>query len=154
MPTSGQTEVQSAVQYQSAVVWARQTSVNFSSYLRQQSNYGHQHRAGRAPHSDRGVQYCCHAYVKMLRRNKIKISMTQSGDPLENAVAERVNRTIKEEFTNDRQLNFINIVEAKSEIKKFINFYNTKRPHRSLQWLTPNAAHERVGFLKRMWKTY
>jgi putative transposase len=105
-------------------------------------------------HSDRGVQYCCHAYVKLLKSENIQISMTQTGDPLENAVAERINKTIKEEFTNDRQINFTNIVEAKTEIKKFIEFYNNKRPHRSVEWLTPNEAHQQTGVLKRVWKTY
>ena len=55
--------------------------------------------------------------------------MTQTGDPLENAIAERINKTIKEEFTNDKQINFSNIDIAKTEIKKFINFYNKQRPH-------------------------
>jgi transposase InsO family protein len=105
-------------------------------------------------HSDRGVQYCSHAYVKLLQKNNIQISMTQTGDPLENAVAERINKTIKEEFTNDRQINFTNIVEAKTEIKKFIEFYNNKRPHRSIAWLTPNEAHQQTGELKRVWKSY
>jgi putative transposase len=105
-------------------------------------------------HSDRGVQYCSHAYVQLLQKNNIKISMTQSGDPLENAVAERINKTIKEEFTNDKQINFTNIVEAKAEIKKFIDFYNIHRPHRSVEWMTPNEAHEQVGELKRVWKKY
>lgn len=105
-------------------------------------------------HSDRGVQYCCHAYVKMLQKDQIQISMTQTGDPLENAVAERINKTIKEEFTNDRQLNFSNIDEAKIEIKKFIEFYNKHRPHRSVQWLTPNLAYQCTGALTRVWKTY
>lgn len=105
-------------------------------------------------HSDRGVQYCCHAYVSLLQKQQIQISMTQTGDPLENAVAERVHKTIKEEFTNDRQINFCTIDEAKTEIKKFIAFYNKQRPHRSLQWLTPNAAHQGSGILKRVWKTY
>ena len=104
-------------------------------------------------HSDRGVQYCSHVYVKLLQKNGIEISMTQTGDPLENAVAERINKTIKEEFTNDRQINFTNIVEAKTEIKKFIEFYNHKRPHRSIEWLTPNDAHQRTGILKRVWKS-
>ena len=80
--------------------------------------------------------------------------MTQTGDPLENAVAERINKTIKEEFTNDRQINFTNIVEAKTEIKKFIEFYNNKRPHRSIEWLTPTLAHQNQGELKRVWKSY
>jgi transposase InsO family protein len=105
-------------------------------------------------HSDRGVQYCSHAYVKLLQKNNIQISMTQTGDPLENAVAERINKTIKEEFTNDRQINFTNMVEAKTEIKKFIEFYNNKRPHRSIEWLTPTLAHQHQGELKRVWKSY
>jgi transposase InsO family protein len=105
-------------------------------------------------HSDRGVQYCSHAYVNLLQKNNIKSSMTQTGDPLENAVAERINKTIKEEFTNDRQINFTNIVVAKTEIRKFIEFYNNKRPHRSIEWLTPNEAHHQTGALKRIWKSY
>ena len=80
--------------------------------------------------------------------------MTQTGDPLENAVAERIHRTIKEEFTNDRQISFCNIEEAKKEIKKFIEFYNQQRPHRSVQWLTPSQAHQCTGILKRTWKAY
>ena len=82
------------------------------------------------------------------------ISMTQTGDPKENAVAERIHRTIKEEFTNDRQINFCNIEQAKKDIKKFIEFYNQQRPHRSVQWLTPNQAHQCTGILKRVWKAY
>ena len=105
-------------------------------------------------HSDRGVQYCCHAYVKMLQKNKVQISMTQSGDPLENAVAERVNRTIKEEFTDDRELHFSSLEEATAAIKKFVHFYNTKRPHRSINWHTPNEAHQLKGEIKRAWKSY
>ncbi len=105
-------------------------------------------------HSDRGVQYCSHAYVNLLKKNNIQISMTQTGDPLENAVAERINKTIKEEFTNDKQLNFTTIVKAKTEIKKFIEFYNTKRPHRSVSWLTPDQAHQQTGELKRYWQSY
>ena len=105
-------------------------------------------------HSDRGVQYCCHAYVKMLQKNKVQISMTQSGDPLENAVAERVNRTIKEEFTDDRELHFSSLEEATAAIKKFVHFYNTKRPHRSINWNTPNEAHQLKGEIKRAWKSY
>ena len=105
-------------------------------------------------HSDRGVQYCCHAYVKMLQKSKVQISMTQSGDPLENAVAERVNRTIKEEFTDDRELHFSSMEEATAAIKKFVHFYNTKRPHRSINWHTPNEAHQLKGEIKRAWKSY
>jgi transposase InsO family protein len=105
-------------------------------------------------HSDRGVQYCCHAYVKLLQKNKVQISMTQSGDPLENAVAERINRTIKEEFTDDREMHFCSIELAKISIKNFVNFYNEKRPHRSVNWHTPNEAHKIKGCIKRAWKNY
>jgi putative transposase len=105
-------------------------------------------------HSDRGVQYCCNAYVDALQKNGIQISMTQTGDPLENAVAERIHKTIKEEFTEERQISFSNLATAKSEIKKYIDFYNQKRPHRSVAWLTPNEAHNCVGELKRLWKSY
>jgi putative transposase len=105
-------------------------------------------------HSDRGVQYCCHAYVKLLQKNNVQISMTQTGDPLENAVAERIHRTIKEEFTTDREINFSTIAQAKTNIKKFIDFYNQHRPHRSIEWFTPNEAHKRTGTLKRVWKSY
>jgi len=105
-------------------------------------------------HSDRGVQYCCHAYTRLLTKNNIKISMTQSGDPLENPIAERVNKTLKEEFTTDKQINFSNIEIARREIKKFIDFYNSKRPHRSINWLTPDKAHLQKGEIKRMWKNY
>lgn len=105
-------------------------------------------------HSDRGVQYCSHSYVRLLQKNNIHISMTQTGDPKENAIAERVHRTIKEEFTNDRQINFCNIAIAKVAIKKFIEFYNQHRPHRSVNWLTPNKAHLQKGILQRKWKAY
>jgi putative transposase len=105
-------------------------------------------------HSDRGVQYCCHSYVKLLQKNNVQISMTETGDPLENAVAERIHRTIKEEFTTDREINFSTIAEAKTNIKKFIDFYNQHRPHRSIEWFTPNEAHKRAGTLKRVWKSY
>ncbi len=105
-------------------------------------------------HSDRGVQYCCHAYVTMLQKNKVQISMTQSGDPLENAVAERINRTIKEEFTDDREMHFSNIEFAKISVKKIIQFYNEKRPHRSINWHTPNEAHNIIGSIKRVWKSF
>jgi transposase InsO family protein len=105
-------------------------------------------------HSDRGVQYCCNEYVTMLQKHEVQISMTQTGDPLENAVAERIHKTIKEEFTDERQISFSNIGKAKMEIQKFVAFYNQKRPHRSIEWLTPNAAHKRIGSLRRVWKTY
>jgi transposase InsO family protein len=105
-------------------------------------------------HSDRGVQYCCDAYVKLLQKNSIEISMTQTGDPLENAIAERVNKTIKEEFAVDKQIHFKGVSMAQQEVKKYVDYYNEKRPHRSIEMLTPSVAHHQKGVLKRCWKTY
>lgn len=105
-------------------------------------------------HSDRGIQYCSYQYTKYLGRNQIFISMTESGDPLENPIAERLNRTIKEEFTEDRHLSFKNISEGRHKISEWIKFYNQDRPHRSIEMLTPSKAYHLKGELKRMWKNY
>jgi putative transposase len=104
-------------------------------------------------HSDRGVQYCCDAYVKLLQKNEVQISMTQTGDPKENAIAERVNKTIKGEFTTEQQINYKDVEIAKSEVKNIIEYYNKRRPHRSVEMLTPDVAHLQKGELKRKWKT-
>jgi transposase InsO family protein len=105
-------------------------------------------------HSDRGIQYCCHEYTGLLKKNNMLISMTENGDPLENAIAERINRTIKEEFTDEKTLSFQSSVKAKRDIPKFIRFYNEERPHRSIDMHTPAAAYSMTGELKRRWKTY
>lgn len=105
-------------------------------------------------HSDRGIQYCSYQYTKFLDKNEILISMTESGDPLENPIAERINRTIKEEFTEQIQLSFKNISEGKNKISEWIKFYNEERPHRSIEMLTPSRAYHLNGELKRKWKNY
>jgi putative transposase len=89
-----------------------------------------------------------------LKKNGIEISMTQSGDSLENAVAERINKTIKEDFATERQMSFRSLKNAQESMDKIVEFYNTKRPHRSVEWLTPIQAHEITDELKRHWKTY
>jgi len=108
----------------------------------------------RIHHSDRGIQYCSLEYTRLLNKYGIQISMTENGDPLENAIAERVNRTIKEEFTNEKTLTFKTFEDAKRELPKFIRFYNEHRPHRSIDMHTPNAAFKMEGELKRKWKNY
>ena len=110
--------------------------------------------AGCIHHSDRGIQYCCHEYTKLLNKNKMLISMTENGDPLENPIAERVNKTIKEEFTEEKTLSFESIGKAKLAIPKYVRFYNEKRPHRSIDMLTPNQAYSMTGEIKRRWKSY
>ena len=105
-------------------------------------------------HSDRGVQYCCDAYVKLLQKNEVAISMTQTGDPKENSIAERINKTIKGEFATDNQIHYKDVETAKTTIKINIDYYNKRRPHRSVEMLTPNVAHELKRILNRKWKTY
>lgn len=102
-------------------------------------------------HSDRGSQYCCTDYVSILDKHFVKISMTQSGDPLENAIAERVNGILKDELL---EKTYINYQEAKQAIAAAISIYNYQRPHSSIDMLTPIEAHLREGELKRRWKNY
>ena len=103
-------------------------------------------------HSDRGTQYCSNEYVKVLENNNIQISMTENGDPLENAIAERVNGIIKEEYLNDYQLD--NIVEAKELLDAVVKLYNSERPHMSIGNLTPNQVHQNNIKTDKLWKNY
>lgn len=105
-------------------------------------------------HSDRGIQYCSHAYVKLLQDYNIKISMTESGDPLENALAERINGIIKEEYLETYDIS--NIKDAKKLLKSVVELYNTERPHMSISNLTPNIIHHSKNEIKteRLWKNY
>jgi putative transposase len=91
-------------------------------------------------HSDRGLQYCSKDYVLMSTENNIKLSMTENGDPYENALAEIMNRTIKEEFGMDRKL------KSKQQVKLLIEesvfLYNNKRPHLALKMKTPQHVYQ------------
>ena len=102
-------------------------------------------------HSDRGVQYCCDAYVTLLKDNEIKISMTEHGDPLENAVAERVNGILKIELLEKRYSNFS---VAQTAIAKAISTYNFLRPHNSINNLKPSEAHLLTGDIPKKWTNY
>jgi len=99
-------------------------------------------------HSDRGIQYCSKEYIKVLQENNIHISMTEKGDPLENAIAERVNGILKDEYLNQYQ----NLTTL--QLEKSIEKYNRKRPHLSCDMLTPELAHQASGKLKKRWKNY
>jgi putative transposase len=103
-------------------------------------------------HSDRGVQYCSSKYVKLLNKHGIEISMTENGDPLENAIAERINGILKTEWINEIKLKSLR--SAMFQIKGIIGIYNKKRPHSSIEMLTPEQAHLGKGPLKRFWKNY
>jgi len=101
-------------------------------------------------HSDRGLQYCSFDYTKLLKDNKIAISMTENGDPLENALAERMNGIFKDNF--DLSRTFSSIEEPREFIDLAIDYYNNRLPHSSVDKLTPAKAHLRTGELKKHWK--
>jgi len=103
-------------------------------------------------HSDRGIQYCSLKYVKILQAHGIKISMTENGDPYENAIAERVNGILKTEWLYD--MNLHDYTESREAIEQIIRIYNTERLHSSIEMLTPEQAHSCTGKLKRLWKSY
>ncbi|KXK43128.1 MAG: integrase catalytic subunit [Bacteroidetes bacterium OLB11] len=105
-------------------------------------------------HSDRGIQYCSKEYVKLLQDNNIQISMTENGDPLENAIAERVNGIIKEEYLDAYEVN--NIKDARELLDSVIQLYNNDRPHLSISNHTPNQVHHSTNPLKteKLWKNY
>jgi transposase InsO family protein len=102
-------------------------------------------------HSDRGVQYCCSSYVDRLQSAGVHISMSDKGDPYQNAIAERVNGILKGNWLGHC---FITIEQARETLVKAVHIYNEKRPHDSLAYLTPNQAHELTGIIKRNWKNY
>lgn len=103
-------------------------------------------------HSDRGVQYCSGEYVKLLQDNKIEISMTENGDPLENAVAERINGILKGEYLECYVIETFE--EAEILLKSVINLYNDERPHMSIGNLTPNNVHTNNLVTSKLWKNY
>ena len=106
-------------------------------------------QAGLVHHSDRGIQYCCDQYVALLQENGIKISMTQSGSPYENAMAERVNGILKNEMGLGKT--FTGYHQAVEATARAIDAYNRIRPHMSCDYLTPNQAHLSKGPLKKKW---
>lgn len=91
-------------------------------------------------HSDRGIQYCSYEYQKLLTKHNIKSSMTEKGDPYENALAERVNGILKTEFM--LQDGFANPTLAQLAIDEAVETYNSQRPHLSLHMKTPNQVHK------------
>lgn len=94
-------------------------------------------------HSDRGVQYCSQEYIKILSKHGVLVSMTKPASPQENAIAERINGILKEEWLYDLKLKKGENPHRK--INEIIKIYNEIRPHNSLNNLAPNQIHE-VGF--------
>ena len=105
-------------------------------------------------HSDRGSQYCSSKYVKVLKKRGIQISMTENGDPLENAIAERINGIIKGEYLFNYEIK--NLSKAKEVLKSVVKLYNEDRPHSSISNLCPSDVHDDKTDLeiRRLWKNY
>lgn len=103
-------------------------------------------------HSDRGVQYTSADYIEALHQYKIRVSMTESGNPKDNSEAERINNTLKNELFKDME--FHTVEDVREAMKTAVPFYNGKRPHRSIEMLTPMEAARRTGRFKRGWKSY
>ena len=102
-------------------------------------------------HSDRGSQYCSKNYVGILIKNNVAISMTENGDPAENAIAERVNGILKSEFLLDRQ--FASFKDAAIAVREAVQTYNLLRIHSSRNYLTPQQAYSQAaGTLPCRWK--
>jgi putative transposase len=91
-------------------------------------------------HSDRGFQYCSEDYQRLLSRRKLGCSMTEAYDPYENAIAERINGILKQEFLRDTKQ--LDLKTMKILVRNSVKLYNEKRPHYSCQYLTPNQMHK------------
>lgn len=103
-------------------------------------------------HSDRGIQYCSKEYVRLLEDNGIGISMTESGDPRDNAIAERVNGIIKNEYLEAYVVD--SEQEASQLLDQVIILYNKDRPHMSLGNMRPDFVHQYSPPVTRLWKNY
>lgn len=103
-------------------------------------------------HSDRGSQYCFAKYVKTLNREGMRISMTGTPDPRDNAMAERINGILKNELLAHHLVS--NIAQAKLTLDEAVRIYNQERPHMSCNMLKPEQAHQLTYKTKRRWKNY
>lgn len=103
-------------------------------------------------HSDRGCQYASSEYIKLLNDMHILISMTDCGDPKDNAQAERINNTMKNELL--KGMLFRNIDEVIAAVARAVDFYNNERPHMSIDMMTPATAAFCKGKIKKHWISY
>lgn len=101
-------------------------------------------------HSDRGLQYCSQEYQQLLAAAQIKPSMTEKYDPYQNAVAERVNGILKDEFALEQ--GFAHHLEAVKVIAESVGIYNNQRPHLSCHYLTPEQMHRQQELKVKQWK--
>lgn len=103
-------------------------------------------------HSDRGCQYASSQYISLLRSYGIRISMTESGDPLENSEAERLNNTMKNELL--KGLTFTCVEDVEFRVLRAVEFYNNRRPHMSIDMMTPAEAAFCDGEIQKRWTSF
>ncbi|MDP1843189.1 MAG: integrase core domain-containing protein [Sediminibacterium sp.] len=101
-------------------------------------------------HSDRGLQYCSNEYQNLLNNHKIICSMTTDSDPYSNAIAERVNGIIKNEFCIENLKT--DLITQQQIIKETIDIYNQERPHYSYSYLTPDQMHRQSKIVLKTYK--
>jgi len=102
-------------------------------------------------HSDRGIQYCCAQYQRVLAKSGIQCSMTESYDPYRNAIAERINGIIKQEFLPENLT--VDLATMKKMVAESIYIYNNERPHHSCYMRTPIQMHQQKEIKIRTYKT-
>jgi transposase InsO family protein len=102
-------------------------------------------------HSDRGLQYCSDQYQELLGNQRIECSMTEKYDPYENAVAERINGTLKREFL--LETSHLRLDVMKELVRGSVEIYNHKRPHYWSYYLTPNQMHQQSEMKMRTYKS-
>lgn len=110
---------------------------------------GRQYQLPLIHHSDHGLQYCSALYTKVLNSKAISISMTEDGSPYDNAIAERVNGILKDEFGLDEV--FEDIKQMEKQVKQSICTYNHQRPHISNHMLTPIQMHNQQMLKPKSW---
>ena len=103
-------------------------------------------------HSDRGTQYASSDYINVLSGSHITPSMTENGNPKDNAMAERINNTVKNELLHGKT--YASIRQVTKAVRDSVAFYNIERPHSSLDWHTPDEAHGMSGDMKRHWHSW
>jgi len=102
-------------------------------------------------HSDRGLQYCSNEYQNLLSQNAIKSSMTEKYDPYENAIAERINGILKQEFNVAKHLQSLPM--KRKLVEQAICIYNNLRPHLSNHMLTPEIMHQQNKIIMKQYKS-
>lgn len=101
-------------------------------------------------HSDRGLQYCSNQYQELLNKNEVVCSMTESYDPYENAIAERVNGILKQEFIELVKVERIDLMQKL--VSQSVKTYNDLRPHLSCNMMTPRKMHQQKIIKARSYK--